>query len=275
MTRARFAFALGAIVALAGTAASRPSGGAATTAGSAPTAEPAGRPPRACRTDDADVPAMTARPPRRLRGGAGDQLAHGARPGSPTPTARGAASVAGATPSRSTRDAATRQAGPRRGDDDLLVGVEALVGRERPSGPPRSPDRRRPGRAGRPAPPSDDASRPSSSDPAGTRSRANRITRWSPTGTVATTSEPMAAAAKAGAARCDTLRVKRMPKPCWTRTANSGSNSRTHDPQVGPDGARVERDGQVDQVVAGGRDERPRGAEVEFVEDLADAARRR
>ena len=73
----------------------------------------------------------------------------------------------------------------------------------------------------------DRASRPSSSDPSGTRSRAKSTTRRSPTGTVATTSDPTAAAANAGAARCDTLRVNRIPNPFWTRSANSGSKRRT------------------------------------------------
>ena len=40
------------------------------------------------------------------------------------------------------------------------------------------------------------------------------------------------------------------------------------DAQVGPGDPRVERHRQVDEVVAGGRDDRPGGAEVEFVEDL-------
>ena len=66
-----------------------------------------------------------------------------------------------------------------------------------------------------------------------------------------------AAAAKAGAASCETLRVNRIPNPRWTRTAKSGSNRRTTTRRSGRSGTRVERGRQVDQVVARGRDERP------------------
>ena len=114
----------------------------------------------------------------------------------------------------------------------------------------------------------DAASRPSSIDPAGTRSRANRMTRRSPTGTVATTSEPTAAAANAGAARCETLRVKRIAEPVLDAQRELRVEEADDDPQIRPQGAGVQRGREVDQVVARRRDDRPARAEAELLEDL-------
>ena len=119
-----------------------------------------------------------------------------------------------------------------------------------------------------PVPPSEDASRPSSSEPAGTRSRANSTTRRSPTGTVATTSEPTAAAAKAGAARCETLRVNRMSKPFWTRTAKSGSNRRTTTRRSGRALRALSATDRLTRSSLVAATTRPGGVDVQLAQDL-------